>query len=153
LALASEERRIAEASRRVIVDAGLSSAYADAHVFFDRVLRDGEEWVVQWRFSDGDRIVPLIDRITAGSGATLAHSLASQLGRAHDLTNVIPASQANSALRACIGEFEQPIVRFAATIVDGPASLTLTARSVDGTAIGTLDLETGECRKRMKNEE
>lgn len=148
LSLPSSARNVAMTSRSAMVDAGFSPGYLDTHVFLDHVLPDGDGgWIVQWVFSAGDRTIPLIDRLAAGGDGSLVSSLQSQLGQAHDVMHVLSFDQSQSALYACLGQTEGEVVRLGTPTPEGPMLFALHARSRDGSLVGYVNLETGECSR------
>lgn len=143
LALSRAERDTVAASRTALVDAGFSDAYVDRHLVFLGMGEVDGATAVRWAFvADAYRIL-LTDVAEDGE-----HSIGALLGQAHDFTHLLSHAQARRLLEECIGPFSRETTLLRALTPGGSTKLLLSARSTaQGSPVGMVDVETGECRK------
>ncbi|TSC79145.1 MAG: hypothetical protein G01um101425_782 [Candidatus Peregrinibacteria bacterium Gr01-1014_25] len=153
LALPPDLQDVVTSSHDTLVKAGLSDAFLTEHVALADVGGQPGGRTVTWHALLGDIRMVLEDRIWFAVGIGRVHSLAAQLGRAHDITPLFSSAEAGRVLEKCIGVFTDPAFSLRAAVPDGPVRFLLQARAVEvldeHAVVGTLDMETGECQKRV----
>lgn len=162
---APQERvhRMVHESRQEIIASGMSPAYVDAHFSVAEMVDEDQEKKVVWNYTIGNFTIPVTDLITwtqdAAGNITYTHAIRQEWGTTRDIETVLSLAEAEMALKNCIGEFEQAVLKFTALELPGSASPWLTARSVQPAQGGTegdkiflqgyLNLETGACHKEI----
>lgn len=164
---------LAAASKKAILETGISEAYFDRHFRLARVVAEEGDRRVEWKFSVDGYEVLLVDDVgyhtTEAGGRVDVHSIKSELFSARDITRTIPRRRAAAALKSCIGKYTDETVVYRALKSPGKAGLYLTARArvefdgggergeregegergreVEGFSfnVGFVDLETGKC--------
>lgn len=153
LALPPDLQDVATSSHDALAKAGFSDAFLAEHLALGDIGGQPGGRTVTWHTLLGDIRMSLEDRIWFADGIGRVHSLTAQMGRAHDIIPVFTAAEAGRALQECMGPFTDPVFSLRAAVPDGPVRFLLQARTEEpqeGLAVvGTLDVETGECLKRV----
>ena len=164
---------LAAASKRAILETGITEQYFDRHFRLARVVDEEGDRRVEWKFSVNGYEVVLVDDVgyhTTEAGERIdVHSIKSELFNAHDIKRTIPKRRARAALKSCIGKYTDATLVFRALRAPGQAGLYLTARAaveldgereeeerkgkgesgreVEGVSfnVGFVDLENGKC--------
>jgi hypothetical protein len=146
---------LAAASRKAILETGISERYFDKHFRLVRVVADEDERRVEWKFSLDGYEVLLIDDVgfhTNESGARIdVHSIKNELFSAYDIKRTIRKRRAEAALKSCIGDYTDASVVYRALKAPGKAGLYLTARAKVEIE-GEEEKERGEERKEREGE-
>ena len=167
--LGQQQDELAAASRKAILETGISERYFDKHFRLARVVAEEGDRRVEWKFSLGDYEVLLVDEVgfhtTEGGERVDVHSIKNELFSAYDIRRTIPKRRAEAALKTCIGDYTDLAVVYRALKAPGKAGLYLTARAkveldgeeregedepeheVEGISfnVGYINLETGRC--------
>lgn len=129
--LTEEEHRMADGSRKAILESGFSEPYFQEHFQLIRVINEPGDRRVVWRFSLAEYETDVNDALgyyTTGTGARVdIHSVKTVLGSTHDIRKVIPKKQAEQIMRKCIGKFRNAAVEFNALAAPGREGLYMTA--------------------------
>lgn len=155
--------RMVHESRQEIIASGMSPAYVDAHFTVVEMVDEDQEKKVVWNYTLGSYSIQVTDLVTwtqdAAGNITYTHSIRQEWGTTRDIETVLSPADAEMALKNCIGEFEQAVLKFTALELPGSASPWLTARSLQPAPGGTegdkiflqgyLNLETGACHKEI----
>ena len=128
------EDKLVRGSKEAVVAAGISESYFDEHFTLFKVFNTPGDRRVVWRFRVGDHEALVSDTVgfyTAANGARVdAHSIASALASAHDITRTITRRRAERIMRSCIGQFNGGAVVYQMSGEPARASLVFTATSV-----------------------
>ena len=128
-----QQDKLAAASRKAILETGISEQYFDKHFRLARVVDEEGDRRVEWTFSlDGYEVLLVDDggvHTTEGGGRVDVHSIKSELFRAYDIKRTIPKRRAEAALKSCIGDYTGASVVYRALKAPGTAGLYLTARA------------------------
>ncbi|HEY0377759.1 MAG TPA: hypothetical protein VGC87_12610 [Pyrinomonadaceae bacterium] len=167
------DAELAAASKKAILETGISEQYFDRHFRLARVVAEEGDRRVEWKFSVSGYEVLLVDDVgyhTSDAGERVdVHSIKSELFSAHDIKRTIPKRRARAALKSCIGKYTDATLVYRALKAPGKAGLYLTARAkveiddegedgeregegesgreVEGVSfnVGFVNLETGKC--------
>ena len=164
LKLTPEEERLVRGSKAAIIETGFSERYFDKHFKPVRVYNSPGDRRVVWRFRLNDYETMVSDSVgfyTDNRGRRIdSHMVSASLGKTRDIRKTIPFRRAQSAMKACIGEYSPGSILLQRFDADGRVSLVYTAVSLTPPpgqqpagkkkpflGIGSIDLETGRCIK------
>lgn len=131
--LTASERALVAGSRKAIIETGLTPVFFDGHFRIARVVDSSGDRRVVWTFSVGDYTTTVNDAVgfyTEGVRRVDTHSVATTLFSTSDITRTITRRRAETLMRRCIGDFQNPQVEYRAHGTEGRAALLLTAHTV-----------------------
>jgi hypothetical protein len=134
LKLTEGEKLLAEGSRKAILNTGISAPYFEKHFRLVRVFDKMGDRRVVWKFNVNEYEATVNDAVgfyTDGGKRVDVNSVTGTLAATHEIQKTITRREAERAMRACIGEFTDGGVTYAAYGGVSPrATLMLNGSSV-----------------------
>jgi hypothetical protein len=163
-ALPSERiHRMVHESKLEIIASGMSPEYVEAHFSVANMIDEDTEKKVIWWYTIGEFKIEVIDMVSwtqdASGNIAYNHAIRQDWGTTRNIEKVISKMDAENAMRACIGDFQELSFRFTAFDLPGSASPWMLAKSTQPAPGGTeqdkmflqgfINLETGACHKEI----
>lgn len=153
-------------SKQIILEDNNTENYFEDHFRFLCAVDELGHREVRWIYAIGEYKKIIEDDVGTTDNdrheIVNVHSVKGSLKKISDITKVIQKKRALEIMRYCIGEFEEEKVNFGFCQKTYPSlgitTLCLTAYSIDVTednigntqfTMGFVDLETGECKKKL----
>ncbi|MDO8509122.1 MAG: hypothetical protein Q7S27_05565 [Nanoarchaeota archaeon] len=156
-------------SKQVILEDNNTENYFEDHFRFLCAVDEPGHRKVRWLYAIGEYKKIIEDDVGTTDNdrheIINVHSVKGSLKKISDITKVIQKKRALEIIGYCIGEFDEEKVNFGFCQKTYPSlgitTLCLTAYSIDVTennlgntqfTMGLIDLETGECEKKLVNQ-
>jgi hypothetical protein len=130
--LTAEERALMTASRRAIVQTGVSEAYFEQHFTLVNVVNKPGDRRIVWKFRVNEYetfVSDVLGFYTKDGKRVDIHSVATTLHNTTEIIKTISRKSAIQKMQRCIGKFANPLVEYRRS-GDGPAELVFSAESI-----------------------
>ena len=126
------QRLMAAASRKAIMQTGISGGYFDRHFTLVKVINQPGDRRIVWKFVVNEyetTITDVLGYYTENGKRIDTHSVASTLRATAEIKRTISRKTANQIMQRCLGAFTNASVEYRPS-ASGPARLFLTAESI-----------------------